>query len=265
MNADEFLERAGPLLLADEPRHNLILGIAGTVRDRPEAYPDAAFWVVDGAAALRTRPYNLVLARPRDEAALQALVETIDDDLPGVSSPAPEAFDFARLWGRPYRVVQEHNVFALREVIEPRGVNGSWREATRDDLELLFNWWRAFVAEAIPEDDQGPAGDLEQIERRLDSDIAGFGLWSVDGEIVSLCGYGGRTPHGIRIGPVYTPPELRGHGYASALTAEVSQRLLDGGREFCFLYTDRANATANAIYERIGYRKVCEAAALAFE
>jgi hypothetical protein len=63
---------------------------------------------------------------------------------------------------------------------------------------------------------------------------------------------------------VYTPPELRGNGYATALTAEVSQRLLDGGRTFCFLYTDAANPTSNAIYERIGYRKVCEAAAIAF-
>ena len=48
---------------------------------------------------------------------------------------------------------------------------------------------------------------------------------------------------------MYTPPELRGHGYATALTAELSQRLLDGrlfegGRRFCFLYTDLANPTA---------------------
>ena len=58
---------------------------------------------------------------------------------------------------------------------------------------------------------------------------------------------------------MYTPPELRGRGYATALTAELSQRLLDGrlfegGRRFCFLYTDLANPTSNAIYERIGYR-----------
>ncbi len=68
---------------------------------------------------------------------------------------------------------------------------------------------------------------------------------------------------------MYTPPELRGRGYATALTAELSQRLLDGrlfegGRRFCFLYTDLANPTSNAIYERIGYRRVAESAEIVF-
>jgi predicted GNAT family acetyltransferase len=94
-------------------------------------------------------------------------------------------------------------------------------------------------------------------------------LWEDEGEPVSLAGWGGPTPNGIRIGPVYTPPELRSRGYATALTAELSQRLLDGrlyqgGRQFCFLYTDLANPTSNAIYERIGYRLAAEAAEVVF-
>jgi predicted GNAT family acetyltransferase len=111
--------------------------------------------------------------------------------------------------------------------------------------------------------DQSPARDVETIERRLAQNT--LSIWEVDGVAVAMCGHGGRTPNGIRIGPVYTPPEHRGRGYATSLTARVSQRQLDDGRRFCFLYTDRANPTSNAIYERIGYRKVCEAAQLAFE
>jgi hypothetical protein len=64
---------------------------------------------------------------------------------------------------------------------------------------------------------------------------------------------------------VYTPPELRGRGYATALTAELSQRLLDQGRRFCFLFTDLTNPTSNAIYERIGYVRVAESAMVAFD
>jgi predicted GNAT family acetyltransferase len=263
MDAAQFLNRAGPLLLADEARHNLILGIAGTVRDDPAGYPDAAFWVVDGAAALRTRPYNLVLAQPRDEDALHALVAAIEDDVPGVSAAVPEAYDFALAWGRPHRVVQEHNVFALERVEESRPTDGSYRKAGPEDMDVLLAWWQAFVREALPHEEVGPR-DRDQITRKLASGSGGFGLWERDGEVVCMCGYGSPTPNGIRIGPVYTPPELRGHGYASALTAETSQRLLDAGRSFCFLYTDAANPTSNAIYERIGYRKVCEPAALAF-
>src|SRR6478735_1448343 len=76
----------------------------------------------------------------------------------------------------------------------------------------------------------------------------------VVGATVSMGGYGGSTPNGGRIGPIYTPPELRRRGYASALTAELTQMLLDRGRRFCFLFTDLANPTSNSIYQQIGYR-----------
>jgi predicted GNAT family acetyltransferase len=89
-------------------------------------------------------------------------------------------------------------------------------------------------------------------------------LWEHD-EPVSLAGYGGPTPSGIRIGPVYTPPELRGRGYATVLTAELSRLLLQGGRRFCFLFTDLANPTSNSIYQRIGYRPVADVNQWAFE
>jgi len=61
------------------------------------------------------------------------------------------------------------------------------------------------------------------------------------------------------------PPELRGRGYGSALTAALTQQLLDGGRRFCFLFTDLANPTSNSIYQRIGYRAVADVDLWAFE
>jgi predicted GNAT family acetyltransferase len=64
---------------------------------------------------------------------------------------------------------------------------------------------------------------------------------------------------------VYTPPELRGRGYASALVAALSEQMVERGRRFCFLYTDLANPTANAIYVRIGYEQVAESAEIVFE
>ena len=73
-------------------------------------------------------------------------------------------------------------------------------------------------------------------------------IWE-DGTPVSMCQATGATPHGIRIGAVYTPPELRRRGYASALVAAVSQAELDRGRRWCFLFTDLANPTSNRIYQ----------------
>ena len=81
-DAETFLAEADPLLLADEARHNLILGIAGTIRDSPDLYPVRSLWLVrDGdevvGAALRTPPYNLILARPQTPQAVAELAEAV--------------------------------------------------------------------------------------------------------------------------------------------------------------------------------------------
>ncbi|WP_395694501.1 GNAT family N-acetyltransferase [Nocardioides sp.] len=67
-----------------------------------------------------------------------------------------------------------------------------------------------------------------------------------------------------RVGPVYTPAEHRGHGYASAAVAEVSRRILEAGDRAC-LFTDQANPTSNKIYEAVGYRAVVDMANLLVE
>jgi predicted GNAT family acetyltransferase len=133
------------------------------------------------------------------------------------------------------------------------------RPADGADRALVLEWVEAFTTEVLHE---SVSADSERHERSVDARLAGgdagFALWEAGGRPVSLVGFGGPTPNGIRIGPVYTPPEHRGHGYASALTARVSAHQLARGRRFCFLYTDLGNPTSNAIYLRIGYERVCD-------
>jgi uncharacterized protein len=268
-----FLDAAGPLLLEDEARHNLILGLAGTLRDHPEVYPDFRLWVVRSGnepvgAALRTPPFNLVLARPREDAALEALADAIEGELPGVVGSVPEVHQFADLWaGRSD--VQPHvhiaqGLYQLERVEPVTRPLGAMRDATPTDRPLLVDWYTAFVAEALGGD--GPTADRieQQLDHRLHADDAGLVFWEDDGP-VALAGFGGPTPNGIRIGPVYTPPERRNRGYGTALTADLSSRLLAGGRRFCFLYTDLSNPASNKIYERIGYRRICESAEVHFQ
>jgi uncharacterized protein len=278
-DATAFLAEAGPLLLADEARHNLILGIAGTVRDG--FYEQHRLWLVrDGgkpvAAALQTPPFNLILARPESDDALTALADAVaDEELPGVVGSVPEVERFAGLWcertGSTSRRTMGQGVYALDQVVASPEASGTWRLAGESDRDLIVRWFEAFANEVLHEG--GPGQDREHAEQMIDRRLAlatsGFLLWHDENDTVSLAGWGGPTPNGIRVGPVYTPPELRGRGYATALTAELSQRLLDGrlfagGRRFCFLYTDLANPTSNAIYERIGYRRIAESAEIAF-
>jgi ribosomal protein S18 acetylase RimI-like enzyme len=251
MTAEEFLAEALPLLL----------GVAGVVRDQPERYPEANFWCVDGAVGMQTPPRGLILAKPRDRAALESLVEAIDVELPGVVGAVPEVDEFVELWGRPSERTFGQGIYELDTVIPPPPAPGAYREAGDDDLELVFDLFTAFATESLHGNE---TIERSHIEARLASPEGGVGLWTDDGSVVSVCGYGSPTPNGIRIGPVYTPPELRGRGYATSLTAEVSERRIAAGRRFCFLYTDLANPTSNAIYERIGYRRVCESAEYSF-
>ena len=102
------------------------------------------------------------------------------------------------------------------------------------------------------------------VDARLKEGTGGFLLWEDDG-IVSVAGWGAPTPNGVRIGPVYTPPEYRRRGYGSAVTAAVSAHQLAEGRRFCFLYTDLDNPTSNKIYTEIGYEPVCESIDYTFE
>ena len=66
------------------------------------------------------------------------------------------------------------------------------------------------------------------------------------------------TRRGISVSFVYTPPEFRRRGYATACVAELSRLLLESGRQFCSLFTDLANPTSNHIYQQIGYRPVAD-------
>ena len=180
----------------------------------------------------------------------------------------PEVDGFASAWSARHRVTAatrfDQRIYALEELVPPRGVEGIARLAGTDDRALVLDWMTAFAHEALHGGD-----DAGRIERSVDARLGpegagGICLWEVGGNPVSLAGFGGPTPNGLRIGPVYTPREHRGHGYGSAVTAAASQVALDRGKRFCFLYTDRANPTSNAIYMRLGYRPVCDSREIAF-
>lgn len=267
----EFLDRAQPLLLADEARHNLIVGVAGTLRDHPGHYAEHRLWLVLDddivvAAAVRTPPHNVILAGAAP--ALEALARGIDEELPGATGAVPEVEAFVRAWeahhGASSEVRRAFGIYALEALIQPPPVPGAPRCASEDDRTLLAAWLRAFGREVLGEEE----ADEAQLKRMLDGRFghvdAGFVLWANEGGPVSLAGFSGPTPNGIRIGPVYTPPEHRGRGYGSAVTAAVTAERLAAGQRFCFLYTDLANPISNRIYMRLGYRRVCDSLELAF-
>jgi len=274
----EFLERAGELLHADEARHNLILGLTGVLCDRPEVYPVFGLWVVEEggrprAAALMTPPHNLVLADTADDSALAPLAAAVRDSglpVPGALGNRPTVDRFNEVWAPLAGVApllrMGQGVFALEEVTPPPSAPGAARRAVPADRALVLRWLAAFWAEAMPWE----ASEPERVERMADHRLGpvlaeGFWVWETKREAVCLVGYGSPLPGGIRIGPVYTPPEHRRRGYGTSLVAAVSSWLLGQGRKRCYLYTDLANPTSNALYQKVGYRQVAESAEYAYE
>ena len=277
-DVDAYLERVGPFLAAREPEHMLILGITSSIQAYPDIWeaPPYLAAVLDGdrvaMAAVRTPPWRLVLGEIDDPAMLPHLVDDlataeVGQHLPGVMGPEVGADAFADSWGartgaRATLAMRERS-FKLERVQPVARPEGSMRAARESDRALLAEWLLAFSAEALPDD---PPNDPQpMIDRYLAGGPRGLRLWDDGGRVVSLAGFGGPTPRGIRVGPVYTPPELRGRGYARALVADLSAERLAAGRRFCFLFTDLANPTSNRIYEQIGYEPVRDFAIYTFE
>ena len=259
-----FLEVAEGFLVAREAEHNLILGITSDLRDAPEEFTGAPYLatvMANGrvvAAAIQTPPFNVVLSEIDHPGAITAFASDLAErDLPGALGPVEHvrAFVEARRdhGGPPARLVLSERVFSLTEVRLPAGVPGRFRPAEPTDRPLILDWMDAFMREAL--DASEPAEVAAMTDRWLARRGRSLYLWE-DGEVVSLAGIGSPTPHGVRVGPVYTPPDRRRRGYASALVAAISHAALDAGRTFCFLFTNKANPTANHIYETIGYRPI---------
>jgi GNAT superfamily N-acetyltransferase len=190
-------------------------------------------------------------------------VEVVNGTLPAIQVFADE---WARLRGGTPQVALRTRLFELGELRPPVGIGGRLRVAGPDDLDLALAWFEQFHSAADEQAGRpadavtggGNSSDREDIRRR----IAAGRIWFWDDEQ-------GRTVHltaanlpsfGVaRVGPVYTPKQFRGHGYARAAVAEVSRLLRDRGARVC-LFTDQANATSNQVYESIGYRPVVEMA-----
>jgi uncharacterized protein len=261
------MDLAGEFLEAREAEHNLIFGICSNIEAHPTQFdaPPYLATVLHGdrvvGAAIRTPPWRLVLSVMDHPGAAHRLVDDLmDEHLPGVVGPSMAAEHFAEGWtrttGAPARLARHERAFRLREVKAPRPSPGRMVRSEPSHHDLLAEWARAFEQET---ETIGMPQDWDAVADRW---IKGIGrtayLWVDDDRVVSLTGVGGPTPHGIRVGPVYTPPADRGRGYASNLVADVSQLQLDSGREFVFLFTDIANATSNKIYQEIGYEPVID-------
>jgi predicted GNAT family acetyltransferase len=150
-------------------------------------------------------------------------------------------------------------IYQLSRVIAPRAVNGRMRLALPRERDVLVQWAQNFG------DEIGEPQTNQQATEMVERAIGDKRLYVWDNEgLRSMAAWSGPTTHGIRINLVYTPPELRGKGYASTCVAALSEAMLNSGRRFCYLFTDLSNPISNQLYQRIGYVPVCDFAEYRF-
>jgi len=162
------------------------------------------------------------------------------------------ALAFAHAAASAPRVESRMGLFELRGLQAVSQAPGVMRVADEADAAQLQAWTLAFHDEAVPGD---PAPGPEEGLRLARSGRSR--VWEHAGAAVAWA-HSAREIDGrwASIGPVYTPPDQRGRGWATSLVWAYSAALLAEGRDGCTLYTDLDNPTSNAIYERIGYRRL---------
>ena len=272
-DAGQFFEHVQPFLSRREAEHCLILGLLDGLRSGDQSGSDPPLMATseDGgdvtAVFLMTPPHNLILSWTADDSALDAIAHELHARgvaIPGVNSCAEIARRFALKWselsGCTSRAQMAQRIYQLSRVTKQKRAAGRLREPTQSDEALMRKWRAAFSIDA-------EHMDAEEAAKQAASPMPKsrhLMLWEVGGAAVSMAGYSGRTPNGIRVAWVYTPPNNRGKGFAGACVAALSQKLLDHGRKFCFLYTDLANPVSNHVYQKIGYEPITDASVYSF-
>ena len=218
------------------------------------------------AALLHTPPYPVLLTGlpERSADALADALAASGRQLPGVNAQQGDGAAFAAAWSRltgaGTQVFRRSRLFRLGQLRAPVPFpRGAARVAAAADRDLLESWFDAFTKELA--DLAGPSRGM--VDDRLS--YGGLTLWEADGAAVSLAGVSRPTAGVVRVAPVYTPPDHRGHGYGGAVTAAVSQAALDAGANHVVLFTDLANPVSNALYQRLGYRPVEDRVVFRFE
>ncbi|MEO6859581.1 MAG: GNAT family N-acetyltransferase [Solirubrobacteraceae bacterium] len=264
LDAQEFNDRAGDFL-ADQMECNVLAtvlmnALAGRYRNVRSVfgYQLAAGGAVTGAV-MRTPPHAL-LASPVAADEIEPLLDAwlrLDPDLNGVNGPPETARSLTQAWvartGGRAGLAREMAMHSLRRVARPpRPAAGRLRLGRPRERELLIDWWQAFVEQA---GGHGGGEAAANVEARLAN--GSLFVWDQGGP-VSLVAMSPPVDGVVRIGPVYTPPEQRRHGYAGTAVAEVSRRALAAGARACMLLTDLANPTSNKIYAEVGFQRFAD-------
>jgi uncharacterized protein len=260
-DSETYTRTVKDFLEQQEAENGVFLSVVARLSDAPFGATPFMAQVKSGSVTVSAaiyREFNLFISRgPEGVWPIVAFkIKDIVTDIPGVAGPAVEAQLFATAWaqirGCESYLAADQRLYRLTQVDRPIGIPGNARLVTENDVETLMQWIQEFYREAIPWEMPTFEQIRENAKNRIPLRLTFF--WEVEGKPVAMAALARPSARGIAVNAVYTAPEQRRHGYASALVAAVSTEGLGRGKEFCILYTDLMNPTSNSIYQKIAGR-----------
>jgi predicted GNAT family acetyltransferase len=261
---EAYAERTDALLTSSPAEHTVPLTVIETVRAgrRWSDEPMLFGWYEEAGevrgAVFRTPPFEWLLAVMPEEATadLVAVLRSANADVPGVNGDVAGVDRFAAAWtaatGQRATITLALDLYELGTLRHPDPPPaGRARPAEEADLDVAIRFYTGFQDE-VPT----PSTEvLPLVRERIDD--RRLWLWEDGaGGVASLAARTAAVAGVSRIAPVYTPPEHRRHGYATAVTAACTADALARDAERVVLYTDVADPSANAMYQRIGFRPI---------
>lgn len=211
-----------------------------------------------GACAIRRvepeRRWPIVIGDISKEDAYSLAGHTITHDYTGVIGPGLTAQWFAcraAELGIHFIDVEPQQIYVLDEPPSRPPVPGHARVVTIDDADLFGKWFAAFRRESVPFNSNEPtSADILHM-----AGSGNYWFWMDNERIVSMAGITRRLALTAAVTGVYTPYELRGRGYAAAITTAVAE-VIQAEKRTPTLYTDLRVPASNRCYRRIGFRGV---------
>ncbi|MFF2852805.1 GNAT family N-acetyltransferase [Streptomyces sp. NPDC058001] len=265
---DDFLARAGDFLRSRPALHNTPLTTLEKWRTQPGGFTPGAvlFGRLESAGETQaifyrppTRRLTLTPLSLERADALAVHLTGLGHTLAGVTADHDTATAFAEAWQRhtgatPTLRVRMH-LYRLGILTPPNPLpDGHSRPVGEQDHDHLMRWCRGLAADL---------GETVTIDAASWASTRfaekSYTFWETpDGTPVSMAGVNPMIAGMVRVDPVYTPAHLRGRGYAAAVTAEVSRAARATGATEVVLFTDAGNPTSNALYQRLGFRRITD-------
>lgn len=229
-NINDFILHNEKLLLERESFHNLILGLAYSIRDKKlEVNSPLYYSVLDEhnqvtASALRSNEERPLIVTEMPPTAVDLLLSDLKKSKTNLKAVVGEeltATYFRDQWTKlnnlNFKILIHLGVYECYKIILPNEILGDLIEASIEHKTILMEYIAAFQRDCFP---QNPV-DLENVEKLMMRHLENKSIYFliINKEIVSMAANVRSTLNGGTISLVYTPPKLRGNGYGSSVVA----------------------------------------------